>query len=92
MTLNFSENEDGQYEASFQADSCFVIHIERSAPSNIRVLQTSVEDAQYAPMNEFPNGYSNLKVLDIVVMNPVTLWIKIIASEEPDLCIITFES
>lgn len=89
QTLTFSKVGEA-YEATFEVTGDFALHIERNEAGGLIMEQSSVKDAEFALVENFPSRARYMKVLDYSVggvIVPVT--IRLTSATMPTMAVVT---
>lgn len=85
------EREGNQYVATFEATGDFALHIERDELGPVTVETSTVPDANFALVDEFPTGARNKLVIDYDFVGVVyPKYIRVSSDTEPTLAVVTF--
>lgn len=79
--LTFTLQNDGFYTAEFKAEGDFALHIERNQPDTIMMLQKSMENANYAVVDD---SLGNGLVIDADIRGFIApKWIQLKTRTQP---------
>ena len=82
----------GMWQADFKASGDFCLHIERSYPGAIALLQKSIEDGRYANVEDSSVDRSDL-IIDTEVQGFIApKWLRIVMADQPTLAVVVSES
>lgn len=90
QTITFNK-ENNQYVATFQATGDFAIHLERNELGPVTIGASTVQNAGYALVDDFPTSAGNKPVIDYDFSGLVyPKYIKVISATEPTMAVVTF--
>lgn len=79
-----------KYEAEFEVNGNFALHIERSEAGVITMEQTSVKDSAYCPVVGFSQNWRNFPVIDTMIVGDVyPMYIKLVSETQPSKAVVT---